>query len=515
MPGSSTETSPDANATNSCSNSSSADSSVQPCAPAKKLLTVEWGQAEAFCSEKPSLSGTTQNYSNGETVTLSVKDPADGTQFSSPAPSVSGDSFSYQWDVIDVLPTGGPSWQPRRRVIAEASGVKTPEPLQVRFIPNLEKKKCDQDVTYQKQNSAGTMENFTVESRYEMDVQNFHVTIYGKIKYVKGWGKFVLKLSDATLTGGFALYSGETYHWGMKDTASGGFKYWDGTNFVATPAGWSATNTTHFGIGFYKSGSNWVCQDDTSKTWPKPLTDWPANVYTGAGNMTETTLNTWKTNIDNMWTNKFDIRRVKTECRSTKSECCRYKTRCDARFEEITSYEEHCIILVYEDTRSHASMWSMADTRAGLAPHEFGHHLGNPDEYGGQRTTQVGVSDSDGLANGVDSSSTMGSSMVTLKKRHMRGICEHLARMVKDEYGKTYVYEAVATGANLGSDPGTPTVADSHSGGPSLVGAIIGAVVGAIVGAVIGFIASGGNPAGAVAGAVAGALVGAAVGSLF
>jgi hypothetical protein len=330
----------------------------------------------------------------------------------------------------------------------------------------------------------------------------------------------VLKLADASLGGGFPLYSGETYHWGYRDAASGTFKYWDGSAFVATPAAWVPSNTNHFGAAFYDNGGTQTFLDDTSLSWPQTLPEWPANLHTGSGNLTDTTLATWTNQINTAWTDKFDIERV--ECQSTLDECCRYKTHCIARFEEVDAFGAHVIIVVYDDVRSHALMWSMADTRPGLAPHEFGHHLGAPDEYSGQGTTQVGVNDTDGLVSGVDANSMMGSGMNNVKKRHYKGIIEVLAQLVSDQFSKTYTYQAVAKGTTLASPIDTPVAPPGSSGSSNtgmIVGAIIGAIVGAVVGAIIGFVASGGNPgaavAGALIGATAGALAGAGIGSLF
>src|SRR4051812_39793391 len=101
-------------------------------------------------------------------------------------------------------------------------------------------------------------------------------------------------------------------------------------------------------------------------------------------------------------------------------------------------------------------MWSMGDTRAGLAPHEFGHLLGAPDEYGGVGTTQLSVNDDDGLVDGVDAASIMGVNMTPAKKRHYKGVCEVFALLVKDEFGKTYTYTALDKAVNLASPPGTP-----------------------------------------------------------
>ena len=72
---------------------------------------------------------------------------------------------------------------------------------------------------------------------------------------------------------------------------------------------------------------------------------------------------------------------------------------------------------------------------------EFGHHLGNPDEYAGAKLDTT-LND-DGATNGIDANSIMGQNLTTVKKRHYRTICKHFADMVKTHHGKTYTYEAV------------------------------------------------------------------------
>jgi hypothetical protein len=520
----------DADAKNSCSSSTAPGATTADCPKVKKVVTLKWDKPETWCSEGGPISGTTVNYSDGESLPIAVTDHADKSAVTTLQGQVAGNAFNNPWNVIDVLPTGGPSWKPRRSLDGETSGVKTPKPMDVRFIPNVKRASKTHSCQYNRTDAGATAaKQVGVSCRFELESVNYLLTFYGVLKYVRGWGKERLQLGDATLTGGFTLF-GSTNHWGYLDAATGKFKYWDGTAWKDTPASWTPDNSNHFGIPFYKSGSKWVCRDDSSLSWPKALSDWPDNKFKGSGNLTDKTLATWKTNIQAVWTDKFDIKRK--ECKSSKAQCCRYKTRCVVDFQEVSAYADGVIIIVYEDVRSDSGMWALGDTRYGLAPHEFGHLLGAPDEYGGVGTTQLGVSDSDGLNNGIDDDCIMGVNLTNTKKRHYKGICEVLALLVTDQFGKNYTYEAVEKAANLASPPGTPAAADTPAGGTSgassgstpadssgvsggVIGAIIGGIVGAVAGAVIGFIASGGNPGGAVAGAVAGALIGACIGNMY
>jgi len=510
----------DVDAQNTCSGNSAPGATTSDCAKKKKVVTLKWEKDETWCSEDGPISGTTVNYDDGDDLSIAVTDHVDQSAITTLPSTVSSNAFGSPWQVVDVLPTGGPSWKPRRSLDGETEGVKTPKPMDVRFIPNVKRGTKDHTCQYNRTDPGATApKQVGVACRFELESVNYLLTIYGQLKYVRGVGRERLQLGDPTLTGSFNLFNPPvTNHWGYNDPATGKFKYWDGSAWQDTPASWVPDDSNHFGIPFYKSGSSWVCRDDSSLSWPQPLSDWPENKYKGAGNPTDTTLATWKTNIETVWTDKFDIKRK--ECKSARTECCRYKTACSANFQEVNSYGSGVIIIVSENVRSDSGMWALGDSRSGLAPHEFGHLLGAPDEYGGVGTTQLGVSDGDGLNNGIDDDCIMGKNLTNPKKRHYKGICEVFALLVSDQFGKSYTYQAVDKAANLASPAATPATPDSSSGGSgTLIGAIVGGIVGAVAGAVIGFIASGGNPAGAAigaaAGAVAGALIGAGIGSLF
>lgn len=508
MSGNPGSTSPDGNAAGTCSDSTTADGTTQQCpAHTKMVVRLRWSTDETWCSEPAALRGETRNYSDGEQLAIDVKDKADGSALKSFNAGIVSDGFTYNWDVLDIFPSGGPSYLQRRRAIASGGGKETPTSLVINFIPNLRQSTCRKNVS---------LAVSSIDVDFRLKVENYLLWIMAEVRYVKGHGRWVLNLNDASLSGGFSLW-GATHHWGKK-TAAGTYQYWDGSAWQNVPSAWAATDTTHYGVNFWKKtgffgGVSWT--GEVGRDYPEPLADWPNDPAITSS--VSSRLTAWKTEIESVWGDSFDIRRKKSQCRSTDEKCCRYKTKCQMSFIESAEKDDHTIVVTYDDVRSHSFMWSTADSRSGLAAHEFGHHLGAPDEYAGQGTTQVGVSDSDGLSNGVDPNCLMGAGLTPVKKRHFKVICDHLKDMVNDQYGKSYEYEAIEKGTTQASPAGT---AVNAQGGPpdrglsgTAIGAIVGAVVGAVAGAIIGFIASGGNPAGAVAGAVAGGLVGAAVGA--
>ncbi|MBC8070994.1 MAG: hypothetical protein IAG13_21900, partial [Deltaproteobacteria bacterium] len=99
------------------------------------------------------------------------------------------------------------------------------------------------------------------------------------------------------------------------------------------------------------------------------------------------------------------------------------------------------LIIADGNIRSNDSLFFLGEPRLDMAAHEFGHHMGNPDEYAGAvLDTSLNT---DGAVAGIDANSIMGQNLSTVKKRHYKTVCTHLAAMVKTQLGKTFEYEAV------------------------------------------------------------------------
>jgi hypothetical protein len=421
-----------------------------PEPPKKKVVKLQWKRTTCWCSEDNGLTGSTVNYADGENLAITVVDAEDGSTVKTFSASVASNAVDVPWKpVTDVLPIGKPNWKELRELNGVAGGVETAKALTVKFIPTLAKAQKAHTAEYDRTDpGAAASHKVGVPCEFALEAKDYKLTIHGTMKYVRGRGRERLIFGGAALPGGFPLF-GEVNHWGYMDPVSGGFKYWNGADWVDAPSPprWAPSQSNHFGVAFYKSGANWVSRDAPGRAWPAPLADWADADYKGAGNPTDATLRKWVTNINKVWGSAFDIKRV--ECKSALDECCRYKTTCKSEFKEVAAYGEHVIILVRELIRSDSGLWALGDTREGLAPHEFGHLLGAPDEYPGVGTTQLGVSDHDGLADGIDDNCIMGVHLTAAKKRHFKGICEMLALIVADQKGKRYTYKAVAKSATL------------------------------------------------------------------
>ena len=144
--------------------------------------------------------------------------------------------------------------------------------------------------------------------------------------------------------------------------------YWDGTAWVALLATFVLADANNFCVGFYQTGVTFTCQ--YGGTWPEAFTDW--NIDDPAK---QAIITAWTSNINTTWTGKFFIKRK--ECKSAKVECCRYSTVA------VAAFAAGCIIVADGNIRSNDSLFFLGEPRVAVAAHEFGHHLGNPDEYAG------------------------------------------------------------------------------------------------------------------------------------
>ncbi|MBC8070754.1 MAG: type VI secretion system tip protein VgrG, partial [Deltaproteobacteria bacterium] len=405
--------------------------SVLPDGTLREFLTIEWVETEAWCSDPATLRGTTQNYTDGDTESADVRNAADGAVERAQTLTINGDAFSQPFDTVNLLPRRvGANFETERNLDAIAVGRTTPTTIRLRFIPTLTSTPC----------TIG-------RSHFDMSVTNYEALIGGTINYVPGWIQFIIQLG-ATVpvgTGGncgvnfgpanASSFSGTDWRYAKRNATTGGLQYWNGTAWTAVPATWSdPANVLLYPIAIWVEGGTSRTQFGTT-AWPEAIPAWGATENT----LATTTLATWTTNINATWTNKFDLKR--RECRSTDAQCCRYKTKCAVTFNQV-AVKGKGIVLAANNARSNAGAWSLGDTRAGMPPHEFGHHLGNPDEYAGGVGIDASVN-TDGATAGIDPNSIMGSGLSTVKRRHYNTICLHLKAMVSTQFARSYNYDAV------------------------------------------------------------------------
>jgi hypothetical protein len=279
------------------------------------------------------------------------------------------------------------------------------------------------------------------ESRahFDLAVSNFVATFSTTREYIKGWCGSMVKLDNHVPAGTGGLLDGQIpwagYRWSK--TVAGVMKYWDGSAWQDVPAAALPIPDSHsINSGFYEStgaGGAKIFKGQYGGVWPEQFTDW--NIDDPAK---QAAIRAWEAKIREKWTGKFDLKRK--ECPSADNAHCRYSTAADSNYIKRDVFQSGMLIVADGNVRANDSLFFIGQ-RQETAPHEFGHHIGNPDEYAG---AQVDTSlNGDGAVNGIDSTSVMGTSMNLVKKRHYRTICRHLANMVQTQKGINSTYEAV------------------------------------------------------------------------
>jgi hypothetical protein len=109
-------------------------------------------------------------------------------------------------------------------------------------------------------------------------------------------------------------------------------------------------------------------------------------------------------------------------------------------FAEIEKKLEHGIVITENDARANSENWPLHMTPQ-TTIHEFGHHLGNPDEYEGAGSVDIFVN-GDGAKMGIDKLSIMGKGM-TARRRHLKHVSEALTNLIQERLGKSYTFTVV------------------------------------------------------------------------
>ena len=415
----------------------------------RAVLTMVWLQAEATCGAQVGLRGTTRGYPDGATETIEVVNAADGTSVGAIPVTIQGNAFKQTVDIKDWLPRQiGPDFETVRDEHALVLGRKTPRPLRMKFFPSLEPADC-------------TLTNRTgmTPSHFRMGVRNYVCEIEGRIDYVRGLIGQLIQLGNSVPegTGGAVpidlgpanpeTLSGRDWRFAKYvSDVDRQLLYWDGSGKWKPVSSWQddPRGTKLFSQAVWPEGN--VSRLKGGLVWPDPVPDWTAAHEAQA----KVILETWKRDIENAWNDKFDLRR--DGCGSADPRCCRYRVRVNVTFTQIPveKMDGNTIVLGTERVRSDSYAWSMGDGRAALAPHEFGHHLGCPDEYKGAASVDTSVNGPD-VKLGVDPTSMMGNvpkegatpALYPVKARHFDIIKQHLSAMFREQKGITMTFTAV------------------------------------------------------------------------
>jgi len=383
----------------------------------KKVLSVAWVDAQAWCSRKAFLTGTIENYSAGETLELTLH-AHQGGPTGKLTTTVTGDSFAESWMVKDVLPTrSGAHFTTERTFDVLAGDRQSEKPLRVRFAPNVKR-----------------LEHHHDGHVWSVSASDFVITLKSQIPFVPGWGGEVVKLGNRVPPGTGGLLDGQFiwpgYRW-MK--GKDGKKYWDGSSWQDLPAGFVLDDNNNLAVGFYKRGPRYVCQH--GGTWPDSFKDWSVDEPDPQQRLAD-----WTRTINETWSEKIDLKR--SDCKSTSKACCRYKVKASVMFVQATAFDGKTIIVARHDIRSNDMLFFLGDPRLAMAAHEFGHHIGNADEYAGATGIDTSLN-GDGAVKGIDRDSIMGTLLTKVKVRHLQMIAQAFSDAVRADLGETFAYVPV------------------------------------------------------------------------
>jgi type VI secretion system VgrG family protein len=395
----------------------------------RQVLNIGWTEEEAWCSEPTTLWGRLQGTSmSGQTQVIHIENAVDGAlqQVEAFDPG-NGLSFSHVMTISDILPRVSSSgYETERTLNASIGGSRTPSPLHFRFIDDLPA------VRYTAQ----------FESYY-VSIVDREVVVGGTIEYTRGWMHYIIQLGESVPgdTGGIIggkHYGSRDYRYCKRIYDDAGQKilvYWNGNTWVPVPPppSWSdPIGTKLYGMAVWQELGVVKTQFGTLP-WPDPVPEWSARALEAK----ETRLDDASGAIGSYWTHEFELKRE--SCLSNAPECCRYTVRCSVSFVE-TSIKRGGIILSESDSRANSGAWPM-DLDNRTAAHEYGHHLGNPDEYVGAGSVDPTVN-GDGAIAGIDDESLMGEGY-DIRRRHYKPICGALSHLVSTHLGKTYTYTVV------------------------------------------------------------------------
>jgi type VI secretion system VgrG family protein len=394
----------------------------------RKLIGIAWGDAEVWCSESTKLLGTFNRSGTRLIGIISVKDGDDGAELGAASHDIGTDmTFAVPVTIKDVVAREiDGAYEGQRDLVASLGDAQTKIPLRLRFLSDLPPMRHDA-------NSA----------RFNVWMKGGRVVVGGAIEYTLGWIYYIIALGDTVSSDTKGVIGGKYYghekSWYCKKRAGSkgaeGLVYWNGETWVAVPNSWTDDLGTKLsGMAVWRE--NGVVKTQFGKQpWPQPDTvkDWtPAQ-------RSKVTDRLWELEYDimDLWAEAFDVKR--DGCLSADPRCCRHPVDCDVKFVEV-AVKRKGIILAQNFARANESAWPF-ETDARTAAHEFGHHLGNPDEYPGAGTVDASVN-TDGAVAGIDKKGLMGSGW-TIRRRYFDDICTALSKNVARETDKTFRFSPV------------------------------------------------------------------------
>lgn len=394
----------------------------------QQIIQIHWIDQDAWCSEPAQLWVTSKGYDGSRDETVIIDNQVDGVTQCVDVVRPSTPTQTFAIEITDLAPRPiGDKVEAERELLATLAQARTPLPIRFRFLSELPRFRYAQG-----------------RARFDLTVENHEVIIGGTIEWTRGWIHYLIRLDDTVPAGTGGLigkkYSGsEDWRYCKSQPDEDGrdrLVYWNGASWAVVPKAWtSKLGTRLHGLGVWREGD--VVKTQYGLQWPEPVPDTWTHGPDGDDNV-DMHVDFWAYQIEEFWTGKLELQR--NECRGHEHECCRYRVRCAVNFTE-TDRKQRGIILAQNRGRANADVWPYESDTFTVA-HEFGHHLGNPDEYEGATSVDPTVND-DGAKAGIDNQSIMGDHGEIVRRRHFDAVCEAMALSVAEHTGKQFTYKAV------------------------------------------------------------------------
>jgi hypothetical protein len=384
------------------------------------VWNLRWSEPTARCGRKVKLTGET-NLPDGDLKLVLRPRELPSPKLPAVTVKVKDGKFSYEWEVKDVAHANGDT-PPKvfNLVHLDATSADTAIACNTATLTV----EAAGDAAMLKFDESRAWNGFANHSRFEQSLEKFVNRVAVKLDVLKGWGGTYVDLRSAGIAGTAGGCPWDGHRWarpaGLSMVPA---QYYDGSNWVALPAGFTPSPSTYQAVGFYKSGSGFV--GASGGTWPQPFTDYDFNGadYTSVRDK-------WCKQVHDQWSDQYVIGRE--GCKSDKSvSCCRSKVDVVLTFHEVTTHSADVVLLAPGALRSNAGLWFMGET-SNMTAHETGHTMDNPDEYADGATDP---------AIGINPDCIMGQKMTKVEKRHYHAFAEMTGRLAKAAIGGTDTYK--------------------------------------------------------------------------
>jgi hypothetical protein len=395
----------------------------------RAMIGIAWAEPTVWCSVPTRVVGGFDRTGEATTEEILLEDAVDGNELRAVEAQLGTDLvFSVPVTIRGVTPRKiGDTLESERLIVAKLAGHRTAEPVRLKFVTELPPYRYTDG-----------------RAHFSVWMKNGVGYIGGTIQFVRGWMYYLIDLTDFVpddiggRIGG--KFKGHRNWWYAKKrrgeaekldgaVGAGNLYYWDGNAWLNVPTLWtSPAGTRCSGFAVWREDGE-VKTQFGRKPWPDPVPfNWPASNVTALPEM----LADWVTDIGKIWSEKFEIERA-----TCHTGCCSHELSCRPQFEEVSVKERGVVIIAANSARANDSAWSW-NMPSTTAAHEFGHHLGNPDEYPGAGSVDPKV-EGDGAIAGIDDEGLMGGG-ATVRSRYYGTVAIAFGLAAREAFGAPFMF---------------------------------------------------------------------------